>query len=102
MNRNQFEQHLNESAIKWFVGTDHPTLTGAKAGKFVTRGPEEGGYHQVIKFKPQTEFCTDCCKSVTNRVKTINLKTGGHRCSCGLTFPENNSISNTDLNIINK
>jgi hypothetical protein len=102
VNRNQFEQHLNQTAVKWFVGTDRPTLTGAKAGKFVTRGPEEGGYHQVIQFKPQTEFCTDCCKSVKDRVKTINVRDGGYRCSCGDAFPKNCSISNRDENVTNK
>ena len=102
MNKNQFEQHLNESAITWFIGTEHPTLTGARAGLYVTHGLEEGGYHQVIKFKPQTEFCTDCCKSVNNRVRTINLRTGGYRCSCGETNLKKCSISNTDESVANK
>jgi len=102
VNKQLFEQVLDQTAVKWFVGTDRPTITGDKAGKFKSRPAEEGGYPQVIKFKPITEFCTDCCKSVKNRVKTINIRAGGYRCSCGETNLENNSISTTDLNETNK
>ena len=102
MNRNQFEQHLNESAIKWFVGTELPPMTGAKSSKFKPRTIEEGGYPQVIKFKPIVEFCTDCCKSVKDRVKIINVRDGGYRCSCGDVFPKKCSISNIDESTANK
>jgi hypothetical protein len=102
VNKQLFEQVLDQTAIKWFVGTDRPTITGDKAGKFKSRPAEEGGYPQVIKFKPITEFCTDCCKSVKDRVKTINIRDGGYRCSCGVTFPEKCSVSNTGLNETNK
>ena len=102
MNRNQFEQVLDQTAVKWFVGTDRPPMTGDKAGKFKSRPPELGGYPQVIKFKPVSEFCTDCCKSVKDRVKTINIRDGGYRCNCGETNLENNSISTIDLNETNK
>jgi hypothetical protein len=102
VNKKSFEQVLDQTAVKWFVGTDRPTITGDKAGKFKSRPPELGGYPQVIKFKPQTEFCTDCCKSVKDRIKTINIRSGGYRCSCGETNLEKCSISNTDLNETNK
>ena len=102
MNKQLFEQVLDQTAIKWFVGTDRPTITGDKAGKFKPRPAELGGYPQVIKFKPQTEFCTDCCKSVKDRVKTINIREGGYRCSCGETSPKKCSISNTGLSETNK
>ena len=102
MNKQLFEQVLDQTALKWFVGTDRPTITGNKAGDFTSRPTEEGGYPQVIKFKPITEFCTDCCKSVKNRVKTINIRVGGYRCSCGETSSKKCSISNTDLSVTNK
>jgi hypothetical protein len=92
MDKNKFQQVLNQHAEKWYVDANAPMTWGLdEPRKRVLKSGEERevnttGFPQVTKWFPVISHCQRCDEFIANKIEELNIHKRTTKCNCKQKF----------------